>query len=406
MAFEQALLSAFIAERANYDLVSHHLHRDEWSPMGTVMLELIDDYYRRDSEAENVDLEILRSAIKRRFSDIPRHQDQALTLLEEVLAHEASTANVLAEVLENERDKARLKLVDALLSQDEEKIERSLSKYSELTEASILEAEVSEEYQGKDVVELLAEVEEDGQWTLAPHSSLGCRIKDGVRAGHMIIMAARPERGKTLFGVNLAAGFLGQGAKVLFLLNEDPVPDVIFRLISNMSGFTIDQIKENPEAAMAEARTYGYDNCVFAGITPGTPFEVEALVRKHKPDVVIVDQLRNIATGAENNTLRLEQVARELRNIARRQRCVMIGVTQVGDSGRDKNHLNDGDIDGSNTGIPGACDILILIGCDEEYEKRDLRMVNLVKNKRGGCHDSFGVRINRDLSRVFTYGER
>ncbi len=402
--FETTLLSAFIADRSDYDAVVHHLTRDDWSPMGSAMLGLIDDYYHRDSEAGAVDLEVLRSAIKRRFSDIPRHQDKALALLEEVLANSTSKVNVVAEVLENERDKMRLKLVDALLSHDETLIEETLSKYNDITEATVLESQVEEEYQGKDVRELLEEMEEDGEWSIAP-ASLGKRIKGGVRPGHTIIMAARPERGKTLFGVNMAAGFLAQGAAVLYLANEDPMPDIIMRLLTNLTGRSEDDIRNDPEGAMASAREAGYDNAVFAGMAPGTPFEVEALVRKYEPDVVFVDQMRNIAAQSENNTLRLEKVARELRNIARRHKCVMIGITQVGDSGRDTNYLNDGDIDGSNTGIPGACDVMVLIGCDEEYEKRDLRMINLAKNKRGGNHDSFPVQVNRNLSRVFTYGE-
>lgn len=400
--FEQKILSAFIADRSDYDMVVHHIERDELSPMGAVVLELIDDYYSRDAEADKVDIELLQSAISRRFSDIPRHKDQAISLLEEVLAHQTSKVNVVAEVLEAQRDKARLKLVDALLSHEEEIIEDALAKYNNLTEATVLETQVTEEYQGKDLRELIEEMHEDGQWNLAP-KSLGNRLKGGLRAGHSVIVAARPERGKTLFGTSMNAGFLAQGAKTLYLGNEDPIPDLIMRLVSCLSGLTEEQIRRDPEAALEEARQYGYDNCVFAGLSPGTLYEVEALVRRHKPDVLLVDQMRNIATSSENNTLRLETVARELRNIARRNNCVVIAMTQVGDSGRDKLILNDGDIDGSNTGIPGACDVMVLIGCDEEYEKRDLRKVNLAKNKRGGCHDSFAVSINRDLSRVFTY---
>lgn len=402
--FEQSILSAFIQDRNDYDTVVHHLDTGDWSPMGEVMLELVSEYYRRDLDAESVDLEVLKSAINRRFSDIPRHKDQAMGLLEEVLAFKGSKVNVLAEVLEQERNKARLKLVDALLSHEEDRIEEWLSKYTAVSEATVLESEVTEEYQAADVRKLLESMEEEGEWQIAP-KCIGRRIKGGVRPGHAIIMAARPERGKTLFGVNMAAGFLAQGAKVLYLANEDPVPDIILRLVCNMSGRTEDEVRADPDEAMEEARQYGYDNAVFAGMSPGTPFEIEALTRKYKPDILFVDQLRNIATKSENNTLRLEQVARELRNIARRQSCVVVGITQIGDSGRDTNYLNDGDIDGSNTGIPGACDIMILIGCDEEYEKRDLRMVNLAKNKRGGNHDSFPVQIDRNLSRAWTYGE-
>ena len=114
----------------------------------------------------------------------------------------------------------------------------------------------------------------------------------------------------------------------------------------------------------------------------------------------MIDQMRNVRANTENNTQRLEVVAQELRNIGRRHECLVISVTQVGDSGRDKLVLNDGDIDGSNTGIPGACDVIVMIGSNEEFELRDLRHLTLAKNKRGGDHSSFTVRVDRDISRV------
>ena len=119
---------------------------------------------------------------------------------------------------------------------------------------------------------------------------------------------------------------------------------------------------------------------------------------------VVVDQMRNLRAKTENNTQRLEVVAQELRNMGRRHNCLMVGLTQVGDSGRDKLVLNDGDIDGSNTGIPGACDVIMMVGSNDDFEKRDLRVVTFAKNKRGGDHGSVTVSVDRKLSRVMSYG--
>jgi archaellum biogenesis ATPase FlaH len=397
-------LSAFIADRSNFDTASPYVSKDDLSPTGAVLLDIIAQYYKRDEHVDHVDLDLMRSALERRFRDVPKHLDTASELLEVVLSEDASHVNVITEVLEQQRTKARLKLADALLAQDEDMIEEYLTEYSRLTDATVLESSAEEEYVGATLDQLAEQFETDGAWTLAP-KALANRIRGGVRPGHAVVMAARPERGKTLFGVNLCAGFLSQGAKVLYLGNEDPIPDIVLRLLSNLSNMTEAEMMRDKETAMERARARGYDNCILQGISPGTLYEVEALVRRHSPDVVIVDQMRNIRANTENNTQRLEVVAQELRNIGRRHRCVMISMTQVGDSGRDKLILNDGDIDGSNTGIPGACDVIVMIGSNEEYELRDLRKLTLAKNKRGGSHDSFTVSVDREHSRVTSYEE-
>lgn len=400
--FEAKVLSVFLDNRKDYDMASPYIDREEWSPLGASLLELVDAYYEKDAEAERIDIEVFRKAVSRRFKDIPRHLDKANDLLTMVLNADSSAVNITSELLAHERAKIGTTLADALLSQDDIRIESLLARYSELMDASTLEDHVTEEYVGLTLSELESKFEADGQWQLWP-MKLGGLLKGGLRPGHSVVVAARPERGKTLFGITFTAGFLAQGAKVLYIGNEDPITDLIMRLLSCITGLTQDQMLQHKDAAMERAVERGYNNCVFAGLSPGTVYEIEALVRRHEPDIVIVDQMRNVVAKTENNTLRLEYVARELRNVARRHNCVMVAVTQVGDSGRDKLVLNDGDIDGSNTGIPGACDVIIMVGSNDEYEKMNLRMVKFAKNKLGGDHSEVVVSVDRALSRVETY---
>ena len=399
---ETKVISAFLSSRKDFESVAKHLDTSSWSPMGTAILELVTDYYDRDDSAEHVDPELLGSAIKRRFEGVPRHLEQARTFLEEVEADKTSNVNVVHEVIAAAKDKVRLRLADALIRQDEVLLPELLTEFNILAEKVTLADEIEAEFQGLDITAIADRFDEHGAWHLAP-KELDTRIKGGLRSGHHMVIGARPERGKTLFGIALTACFARQGAKVLYTCNEDPVEDIILRFMSCLTGLTEDQLFAEPEKAMDLARSVGYDNVVFASLAPGTPHDVEVLARKHRPDVVIVDQMRNLRMKSENNTQRLEQVAQELRNIARRCECVMVSFTQVGDSGRDELYLDDGDIDGSNTGIPGACDVILLIGSNDDYELRDLRMLNLAKNKRGGNHDSFAVRVDRKLSRVFSY---
>lgn len=400
--FESKVLAAFLRNRKDYDYASRHLDRSYLSPFGLVLLELIDSYYAKDSNAEQIDLEVFRMAIDRRFKDIPRHKEKAHDLLVEVLHEDGESVNVISEIIAQKKAIKGTDLADALLSQDEDRIELLLQEYEELCDSSVLEDKVEDEYIGVPLDQLEEQFNDTGTWRVAP-PELDRRIRGGLRPGHAVIMAARPERGKTLFAINLTAAFLYQGAKVLYIGNEDPVPDLVLRLLANLSGLDEQGMFADKDTAMERARQRGYENCVFCGLSPGTLYEVEALVRRHEPDILIVDQMRNIRADTENNTQRLETVARELRNIARRHQCVVVSMTQVGDSGRDKLELNDGDIDGSNTGIPGACDVIVMIGSNDDFERRDLRRLTLAKNKRGGDHGSFTVNVNRQLSRVHSY---
>jgi len=400
--FESKVMNAFIASRSNFDMISDSLDKEAVSPYGLALFDAIKSYYTADPSAESVDVEVLKVALDRRFKDVPRNQERMHDKLTEVLSVDTSTVNVVREVLEQKRAMIGTHLADALLAQDMDRIEMYLQEYTDASDLSVLDVG-EEEFQGLTLDALAAKIEDGGQWKLAPRE-IGSRIKGDLRGGHCVIVGARPERGKTLFGIQFAAGFLTHGAKVLYIGNEDPLPDLMLRMLSNLSGMSEPQMMADRSTAMERAVEVGYNNCVFAGLSPGSLYEVEALVRRHKPDIVLVDQMRNIRSKSENNTQRLEQVAMELRNIARRHACVMIALTQVGDSGRDKLTLNDGDIDGSNTGIPGACDVMILIGSNPDFEMRDLRTITLAKNKRGGDHSSFIVAVNRSLSRVSSYG--
>ena len=399
--FETKVLSAFLSARSNYDVAQDHVRRSDLSVYGTAIMEEIDQYYERDEHAEYVDIELLNAALDRRFADIKKHRAKARDLLEEILSEEASDVNVVNEVLAQKRALIGTQLADALFAQDADRIQELWQPYEQLNDATTLDIGVEEKFCDLDLSDLYDQIDESGVWSVSP-SAVNHRIRGGLRAGHHMVVAARPERGKTLFGINITGGFLEQGASVLYIGNEDPARDLILRLLSHLSGMTEDEMKQNMDEAMRIAREKGYANCTLAALSPGTLYEVEALIRRHDPDVVVVDQMRNIKTKSENNTQRLEVVAQELRNMARRHECVMVSMTQVGDSGRDKLVLDDGDIDGSNTGIPGACDVILMIGSNDEFEQRDLRHLTLAKNKRGGNHDSFTVSVDRDLSRVFS----
>jgi len=47
--------------------------------------------------------------------------------------------------------------------------------------------------------------------------------------------------------------------------------------------------------------------------------------------------------------------------------------------------------------------VIIMVGSNDEYERMNLRMVKLAKNKLGGDHSELVVAVDRALSRVETH---
>jgi hypothetical protein len=205
--------------------------------------------------------------------------------------------------------------------------------------------------------------------------------------------------GKTAFTINLGSGVARYGKRVMHLINEDRKEDVYLRYVCNLSGMDKHGVRDDPSLAQSKAGAAGLSNVIVIAIKPGTPDQIKRLIQKYQPDVVIVDQLRNLQVKADSRVNQLESAATAMRNIGKQENVLMVSVTQAGDSARDKLILDDGDIDFSNTGIPAQADLLIGIGCNEEYKASGQRIINLIKNKIGAVEEHFPVKIFEPLSR-------
>jgi len=130
---------------------------------------------------------------------------------------------------------------------------------------------------------------------------------------------------------------------------------------------------------------------------PGTVQEIEKYIRKVEPDVLIVDQMRNLESSDTNRVLQLDAVARNLRNLGKKYNLYNFSLTQAGDSADNKLYLEMGDVDFSNTGVPGAADCMIGVGANREFLANGFRMLSFPKNKIG--HTKEPVRVTLDSER-------
>jgi archaellum biogenesis ATPase FlaH len=398
--YELKVLSAIAESRTDFDAVREHIEREALSPMGLAVLDAVETYYDSDVETQAIDWDILTRRMERKFEAVPKHLKQCREYLQQVTLQDASNINVIQEVLDGRMGAVLLALADASLAQDKDRVGELMKQYEELRDADTLDTGVEEEYAALSLEDLETFFEPGGRIKVAP-AKLNEYLKGGLRRGHHLFLCARPEVGKSLISLNMAGGFARQGLVVLYIGNEDPLPDLIVRLLSNLTGMTEEYMFANKEEAMELAMTNGYKNILFIGMSPGTIGGIDALCRKHKPDVIMIDQLRNVAAGkAESNTQRLDTVARGARGLGRKHNAAVISIGQAGEAAEGELYLNMNHVDGSKTGIPGACDVMVMVGMNEEFERTNRRMICMPKNKVGGVHARFSIDLIPELTRV------
>ena len=402
---EQKIISTLIASREAFEAVNEHLDSSDFSAESNLLVDYIRDYYSRDSAASSVDLDIILGRLKRKLVN-PKH----FTAMETVLRGlpEASPGNVSREILEVKRHSQGLKLAAALSGgRGTEEVSALLEQYNKLHTATELgNGTPEEEVSGLDLPGLVTRSFDRSALIPVYPTPLNERLDGGAKPGHHILVFAPTEMGKTLFAINMVGGFLHHGLPVLYIGNEDPIADIQMRLATRLTGLDKHEIEADPKSAMESLAGRGVDKFHIVEMSPGTFPRIGKLVEKYAPKVVVLDQLRNIDVKSDNRTQALEKAATEARNLAKRAGVLVVSITQAGDSASGRRILTRGDVDGSNVGIPGQCDVMVGIGATEDEEARGHRTISLPKNKLGGRHDHFTCQFVPQFSKIVEHGAR
>ena len=233
--------------------------------------------------------------------------------------------------------------------------------------------------------------------------SLNVHIGGGVPPQTHIVAFARPNIGKTAFSINMAAGACAAGRKTLYVGNEDSDSAMWARIYSRLSGLNRSEMLQDIDAAIMAAKAKGIDNFIFKGLPGGTIDDVERLVKKHKPEFLIVDQLRNLKLrGVDGEAQQLIVAGKEMRRITKQYNMVTVSVTQAAESAEGKRVLENGDIFFSNTSLQGDADLLLGFGANEADKASNRRTVTILKNKINDNHGSIIVGIDPLLSKIIS----
>lgn len=402
---ELQLIKAGLSSRGDFLTILKYVSPEKYQKELKYVFKFIHEYYQRDTSCNHVDLSLLKAQIAE-VTDNDKHIARFHELLDTANAVETSSSNVAALVVLARQHEVKVTLATALANDESpEKIDVILQEYNQLRAASSLgdleEGESAEVIENINVLELTdARLERGALLELYPQS-LNRRIDGGLEGGDHVVLFGPTEIGKSAFSINAAAGFAYQGFPGLYLINEDKTSRIAERIVSCLSGMDKFAVRNDPTKAQRIADSRGMGNIRVIGLTPGSIRGVEALVEKYKPRWVVSDQMRNFMTGTRNNrVVQLEETATGLRNVGKAANCVMVSVTQAGDSATNKIFLDVGDVDFSNVGIPSQADLMVGVGADAQLLASGNRGLSLPKNKLSGDHAQFFVRLLPTLSQV------
>ena len=241
---------------------------------------------------------------------------------------------------------------------------------------------------------IIAMTDLESQWTF--NIPTLTRKVEGINAGHLIEVGARPNTGKTSFHASLVAGpngFAWQGARVVVLCNEEGYHRVAHRYITAATGMDKHEVVRNKSKAME----------IFAKIRPNIMFKdatgrdmnwVESVCKSYKPDVVILDMGDKFArtAGFSRPDEALKANAIHARQIAKQQECAVFYMSQLSADAEGKIVLNQAMMEGSRTGKAAEADLMFMISKNPPVETGSMesedtqRHINIVKNKLSGWH--------------------
>lgn len=256
----------------------------------------------------------------------------------------------------------------------------------------------------KDLRVLLAQQSDDNAFKFNI-SSLSQHVY-GVRRKSFSTFFATPETGKTAFIASICCGpggFMHQdGCKVGILANEEDGGVTMVRCCQAMCGITTAEIPVRIDEVQETFLSFPNFRIKNVG---GWDFQkVEAWIQDGGFDVVVIDQGDKIHINGTFNASheRIRTLYTNFRELAKRQDCALIVISQASADAKSKTKLTTFDMENSKIGKSAETDLIIGIGKhpSEEHEDPDYtRFLTVSKNKLNGWHGTVVCHLNHQISR-------
>lgn len=204
-----------------------------------------------------------------------------------------------------------------------------------------------------------------------------------------VIIFGRPEVGKSSFIAAQVVGFLRQGAKVLYIANEEPGFKVMLNLVRNAlkeSDKGLEKLTKEKKKAWTDIK----DRIIMLDTADNSIGDIERWLAEFKPDILVLDQTDKISAQSRFDAghERLKDLYVRVRLLARKYMIACINVSQASADAEGQQYVPYHMLDMSKTGKAGEADVIIGIGKDPMREETNVRYLTVSKNKLpgGGWH--------------------
>ena len=235
-----------------------------------------------------------------------------------------------------------------------------------------------------------------------------------LRKGSFINLIARPDSGKTTMLASEATFMAGQMKDeecIVWFNNEEEGRKVKLRCVQAALGMELKDIEADPRLAWQKygSAIGGADRIKFYSRPTFSVRDVEEVLAKYNPSLIVFDQLRKVKgfnKEAHNDIGRMELLFQQAREWSKEYGPV-INVHQAGGSAEGKQYIEMNEVYGSQTAIQGESDAIVTIGRTHEPGYEYSRFIYVPKNKMSGGPKSdeslrngkFEVRINPKIAR-------
>jgi replicative DNA helicase len=215
-----------------------------------------------------------------------------------------------------------------------------------------------------------------------------------LRKGDFIIVAARPESGKTTFVASEASYMMSQlhdDEHVIWINNEESSTKVMMRVIQAFNGVTTGELLSNPTKYETEFTSNGGERFLVLDDDSGIKSvnKISTLFAEFKPGLIIFDQLDKVHgfSNESRDDLRIGKLYEWARDLAK-EYCPVIAISQVDGTGEGEKWIQMNQLRGSKTDKIGEADAIITIGKSNEPAMDLQRFIHVPKNKLFGGKDT------------------
>jgi replicative DNA helicase len=226
-----------------------------------------------------------------------------------------------------------------------------------------------------------------------------------LQPGDFVVIAARPDKGKTTFCASELTHMAAQvdglypwtdekdRRSILWFNNEGPGSKIVTRCFQAALNATTEEL-----VAKSNAGTIRQEYAAALGGRGGTlrifnihgmrNDECEELIELHKPALVLWDMIDNVtfAGSANNNGQRTDQLLESMyqwvRMMGVKHDCAQMATSQISGDGDGIQWPTLGQLKDSKTGKQGAADVIITIGTVNDPVLAKSRYMGTTKNKK------------------------